>query len=138
MKKGILVLLACLVLLIGGCSNSDNGGTGDVNNGDALNNNEENLDVNTSPITLSEAIALYEAEGIEVDPEKQPSFLMIYAEDGVQFDIDETTVKIYEYASEEEYQEAVEKFGEVLAGWPKRGLVVIDTESEKALEIFQK
>ena len=92
------------------------------------NNNYDN-------ISMQDAISKFKESGINVNLEEKPYFSMIGAKDGEMFYLDNSPVKLYEFKDEKSYKQALKNFS-TLEQMPKKGLVVIDTNSSKALEIF--
>ena len=90
---------------------------------------------NTTKITIDDVISKFQEHGIEVILESKPFYTMVGAKDGEMFRIDNSIVKLYEYESEKDYRESLEDHS-ILEKMQHKGLVVIDTNSEKALEIF--
>jgi len=64
-------------------------------------------------------------------------YQMVGASDGVMFEIEGSVVKIYEFKSEEDYQEQKEKY-DLIKDMPVKGRFVLDTNNSKAIEIFNK
>lgn len=89
----------------------------------------------SSNITLENLIEAFENEGVEVDREEKPLFLMVEASDGVIFYMDEKKVAIYEYESPKALEDAKSN-NDLVKAWPSKGNFVIETSNEKALEIF--
>lgn len=89
-----------------------------------------------SDLTLQDFIEAYEAEGVTVNPEDKPMFSLIKAEDGIIFYLENTPVKIYEYASEKDIS-AGEEILPVMSKWKRNGKFVLETSNEKAIEIFK-
>lgn len=85
---------------------------------------------------LGDIIQVYADNDIEVDENDKPYFQMIGAKDGVIFYIDTSVVKIYEYESEKSLSEAQETYKDVVKDWPVNGKFLLETSSEKAIEIF--
>ena len=155
MKK-ILMLLAILLLAVGlvACNtDDDNAKNDDVNkeattppapnsdttpepNDNDLDNDNDNIGTDDNNITLENAIEHFKAEGIEVDEEK-PAYETISARNGAIFYIDDEPVKIYEFENEERFETAGETLAE-LRDMPRKGMLVLETENERAIEIFNK
>ena len=85
--------------------------------------------------TLSDIVKAYTDEGIEVDLNEKPFYDMIGAKDGVIFKVDNSSVKIYEYASISDLNKAV-KENEMMKDWPTKGKFVLESSKDKAIEIF--
>lgn len=89
-----------------------------------------------SSLTISDVISKFKTEGIQINlEENKPIFSMIGAKDGEMFYLDNDPVKLYIFESEKKYKEALSEYP-ILGNMPKKDLVVIDTNSSKALEIF--
>jgi hypothetical protein len=69
--------------------------------------------------------------------EDKPYFQMIGAYDGVMIEFDKDPVKIYQFASEKAYKEALEQYG-ILKDMPKNGLLVLDGSNETAIKLFNE
>lgn len=104
---------------------------GDIKNGG--NSSKDNSD----PRTMEEFVQKFKDNGYEVNLDEKPLYMMIGASDGVIFYIDNKVVKIYKYSSEESYNEAKNTYS-MLENWEKNGLFIIETNSEKAKEIFKE
>lgn len=100
-----------------------------------ISSNNTTTSNNSTKITIDDVISKFQEQGIEVILESKPFYTMVGAKDGEMFRIDNSIVKLYEYESEKDYREALEDYS-ILEKMPHKGLVVIDTNSEKALEIF--
>jgi|GEM_PF-1002827 len=116
MKK-LLLTIVLLLIVISGCSNEF-----------------ENTEVG---FTLRSAINAFENEGAEIDLSTKPMYELVNAKDGVLFYHDDELVKLYEFESEQAYEEGVEGLS-ILGTFPKRDLVVIETDSDRCIEIFEK
>jgi len=112
---GLGVLLA-IVLVFSGCSTSEQP---------------------KNSLTLDTFIKAYTDAGVKVDPNEKQMYQMAGAEDGVIFYMDNMPVKIYKYKSEKDLKDAVKK-DEMLKDWPSNGNFLLETNSEKAKEIFGK
>lgn len=88
-----------------------------------------------SELSLDDAIDAFLELGFEIDPNEKPFFQMIMASDGVMFYDDNLPVAIYEFADRDELLEGKEIF-ENLVGFHINGLLVIETLSEEAMNIF--
>lgn len=86
--------------------------------------------------TMSDIIKAYEDSGIEVDKENKPLFLLIDAVDGVMIELEDGKVKIYEYKSEKELEQAQKDYEEMMKDWPANGKFLLESYSEKGTEIF--
>ena len=85
---------------------------------------------------IDDVINIFKENGIEVNLEEtKPYYQMVGAKDGVMFYLDNSPVKLYEYSSEKSYKEALEQYG-IIENMPKKGLVILDTNSNKAIEVF--
>lgn len=85
--------------------------------------------------TLSDIMKAYTDEGIEVDLNEKPFYAMIGATDGVIFYVDNSPVKIYEYASVSDLNKAL-KENEMMKDWPTKGKFILESSEDKAIEIF--
>ena len=85
--------------------------------------------------TLRSALRLFEEQGIDTNPAERPLFETINARNGAIFYVDEELVRIYEFTNEEDFKKGVKDLT-ILRTFPKRELLVIETLSEKAIEIF--
>lgn len=93
------------------------------------------INSNYNNISMQDVISEFKAAGINVNLEEKPYFSMIGAKDGEMFYLDNSPVKLYEFKDKKSYKEALKNFS-TLKNMPQKGLVVIDTNSSKALEIF--
>lgn len=116
MKKTSIVLLVILLLAV-------------LLTLTACGNKKENS------IHIQDAIQKFKDAGYEVKLEDKPYYSMIGAEDGEMFYLDGAVVKLYEFKDENAYKKGTETFSQ-LKDFPKKGLVVLDTNSDKAKEIF--
>ena len=91
----------------------------------------------SSKFTLEKAIEQYEKYGVDVSEKQKPYYQMIGAKDGVMFYMGGDVVKIYEFASEADYQKGI-KILKAMKKYPKKDLVVLDTDSKGAKEVFKK
>jgi len=108
MKK---ILLVCVLLLVAvGCSSGDTR-------------------------SLDTFIKAYQDAGVEVDPEEKPIFTMVGAINGVIFYQDGSKVAIYEYESEKELEKA-KASNNLIKTWKSNGKFLLETDNEKAAEIF--
>jgi len=114
MKK-FLMLVMLLVVTLAGCSNETK---------------EQEVG-----FTLKSAVRAFENEGALIDLNKRPMYDLVNAKDGVIFYHDNELVKLYEFESEAAYEKGVEELS-ILGTFPKRELVVIETNSGKCIEIF--
>ena len=85
---------------------------------------------------MDDFIKAYTDSGVNVDPSKKQLYQMIGAEDGVYFYMDNEPVKVYKYKSEKELKDAV-KSNPILKDWPTNANFVLETNNEKAKEIFK-
>jgi ABC-type phosphate/phosphonate transport system permease subunit len=115
---GILVVIVVAVILAITLSNKDTANTS-----------------TTSTLTMNDVISKFEEQGITVTLESKPAFALIGAKDGVMFYIDNSPVKLYEFESENSYKTALETYS-ILEKMPKKGLVVLDTNSQTAIDTF--
>lgn len=70
--------------------------------------------------------------------ENKPFFQMIGAYDGTMMKVDNEPVKVYKFASEKAYKEALEQYG-ILKDMPKNGLLVLDCgDNEIAVKLFNE
>ena len=114
--KRQLILFMLLIIVISGCSN----GTKD----------------DTASFTLKSAITAFQNEGCTIDLNQKPLYEFVNAQDGVFFYLDDELVKLYEFESEEAYVQGIEDLS-IIETFPKRELVVIETNSPKAIDIFK-
>lgn len=52
------------------------------------------------------------------------------------FYLNDKVVKIYEYDSEKELEQAKKDFSDLMADWPTNGKFLLETSSEDAINIF--
>jgi hypothetical protein len=91
----------------------------------------------SSKFTLQKAIKEYQKYGVEVSEKQKPYYQMVGAKDGVMFYMGGYVVKLYEFASEADYQKGL-KILKAMKKYPKKDLVVLDTDSKGAKEVFNK
>ncbi len=89
----------------------------------------------TPDYSMDSFISAYEDAGATIDPERKPAYGMIGAVDGILFYNGSNPVKIYEYRTDEAYENALVNFP-ALAELNKKGNFVLDTNDERAKEIF--
>lgn len=87
---------------------------------------------------LDDFVKAYSENGIKVDINEKQAFAMIGAKDGFMFYENNTPVKIYEYETESDLNQAEEIFATIIKGdlFAKSGRFLIETKSDKAKEIF--
>lgn len=85
--------------------------------------------------TIQDFISVYTAEGIEVDAEEKPLFQLVTAGDGVIFHIEGDKVAIYEYEDAKALEKAKSEF-DMMKEWPVNGKFILESDNEKAIEIF--
>ncbi|WP_438497171.1 hypothetical protein [Paenibacillus sp. IHBB 3054] len=120
------LFIVCLMLVFASCSSSKEADNLSMDKFiEAFNNSGEDINHDVD-------------SGVEkgVDKEKKPMYEMIDAKDGVIFNIGNKTVKIYEYESNAKAKKAVEKYDSIMEDWPVKGNFVLETNNEKAEEIF--
>ena len=93
------------------------------------------INKNSNNISMQDVILKFKESGINVKLEEKPYFSMIGAKDGEMFYLDNSPVKLYEFKDKKSYKQALKNFS-TLENMPQKGLVVIDTNSSRALEIF--
>lgn len=99
-------------------------------------NSKKDNSTNEDKRTMEEFVKAYQDNGCNIDLNEKPFFTMIGASDGIIFYLDNSPVKIYKYNSESSYNEAKKNNG-LLENWERNGLFVLETNSEKAKEIFK-
>ncbi len=90
----------------------------------------------TKDLTMADFTQAYTAAGVTVDPEKKIEFATVYAKDGMLLYMDEKPVKIYEFASKQDFDKAKKEF-KFVADWQVKGLFALETANDKAKEIFK-
>lgn len=90
-----------------------------------------------SKLTLDDFVKAYTDQGIEINKEEKPVFSMIEAKDGVLFKVDGKKAAIYEYSSEKDLDEVIKNY-EQMKEWTKNGKFILESKSEKAIDIFNK
>lgn len=116
MKKFLLIFLGAALFVMTACANE----TKPLENG----------------FNLQSAIRAFQKEGIEIDFEKRPLYELVNARDGVIFYYDDEVVRLYEFENETTYQKGIDHLS-ILQIFPKRELVVIETHSQKAIDLFR-
>lgn len=92
--------------------------------------------VQNSKLTMTDVISKFEENGLEVKiNESKPYFQLIGAKDGTMLYVDNEIVKLYEYESEEDYKDALKNYS-ALENMPYKGLVILDTNYQKVIDIF--
>ena len=148
MKKAFMLLVVLLLTtgLVACDTNGDRAKNDDVDNrsvtpstpNDDTNpdDNERRNNSDDEGPTLENAIKKYKEKGIKAEKET-PSYEAIFAKNGVIFYIGDEPVKIYEFENEEMFEAG----SEALAGlrdMPRKGLLVLETANERAIEIFNE
>ncbi|OMF05271.1 hypothetical protein BK129_14895 [Paenibacillus amylolyticus] len=87
-------------------------------------------------LTMENLTKAYTDAGAELKEEK-PLFSMIEAKDGVMVYLNNSPVKLYEYASASEI-ESFKKENELIKDWPSRGKFLLETSKQEAIDIFNK
>ena len=87
-------------------------------------------------LKMADFIQAYTDAGVKVDTNEKQEFSVISATDGVIFYMNSNPVKIYEYASKKELDKAEKDF-DLMKDWPVSGLFVLETNEDKAKEIFK-
>ncbi|MDP4152300.1 MAG: hypothetical protein Q8865_02505 [Bacillota bacterium] len=90
---------------------------------------------NNDKRTMDDFIKAYQDAGITVDKSEKPFFSMIGAIDGVIFDINGSTVKIYQYKDIATYEKSKKDYN-MISSWPVNGVFVLESTNAKATEIF--
>lgn len=85
--------------------------------------------------TLEKAIKQYQNYGVDISTQQKPYYKLIGAKDGVMFYMGGDVVKLYEFNSEAAYQKGLKILKE-MKKYPKRDLVVLETNSKAAKEVF--
>lgn len=86
--------------------------------------------------TLNVALRAFHEAGADINEDKRPLYELVNARDGAIFYFENELVRIYEFEDEEAYEKGVKDLT-ILGTFPKRELLVIETQSEKAIEIFE-
>ncbi|MBY9078309.1 hypothetical protein KIH86_17635 [Paenibacillus sp. HN-1] len=128
MKKFIMCLIAVSMLAIAGCSSSGNEASDLTMDKiiQAFNNSGE--DVYTG-------IPSEKKEGVDIN--KKPQYAAIKAKDGIMFNLGLSSVKIYEYKSSDDLKKAMDKYGDIFEGDSIKGRFLLETNNERAKEIFK-
>lgn len=113
-KLRILAIIAVLSVVFAGCSSEKN---------------------ESSNITMDGIVQAFEDGGATKSDEK-PLYQLIGASEGVMLKLGNSTVKIYEYKSEKELNDARSKF-EIIKDMPSKGKFLLDTKNEEAIQIFE-
>lgn len=87
-------------------------------------------------LKMADFTQAYTDAGVKVDTNEKQAFSMVYAKDGVIFYMDNDPVKIYEYSSTKELDKAKKDFVFV-NDWLVNGLFALETDNDKAKEIFK-
>lgn len=86
--------------------------------------------------TLSVAMRAFYDEGADINEDQRPLYELVNARDGAIFYLENELVRIYEFEDESAYEKGVEELT-ILGTFPKRELLVIETQSQRAIEIFE-
>lgn len=86
--------------------------------------------------TLDDFIKAYTDQGIEVDKEEKPYFQLVGANDAVIFYLDNSPVKIYQYASEKDLSQAKKDY-EIIKDFVSNGRFLLETSNEDVQKIFE-
>lgn len=125
----LITIVMCLCLT--GCGKKESSKSADSSN------TTQTLSTTVkTELTIRDVLAEFENQGITVTLESKPYYTLIEANDGEMFYLDNDVVKLYEYKSIEDYNNAFEKYLS-LQNMPHKGLVVLDTNSQTALNIFE-
>ncbi|WP_438491018.1 hypothetical protein [Paenibacillus sp. IHBB 3054] len=120
------LFIVCLVLVFAGCSSSKEEDNLTMDKFiEAFNNSGEDISSGTSSDDKK-----------IVDEENKPIVEMIEANDGVIFYLEGNPVKIYEYESIDKLKKAKKKYSLPAEGDIIRERFLLETNSEKAKEIF--
>lgn len=87
-------------------------------------------------LTMDSFIKAFTDAGVAVDPKEKQMYQLVQAVDGVIFYMENHPVKIYEYKTEKDLKNAV-KDVDMLTSWPVNGRFLLETNFEKAKEIFK-
>nr|WP_294486567.1 hypothetical protein [uncultured Anaerosporobacter sp.] len=112
MKKRIILLMLVLITTLVGCGKTEK----------------------ADSRTLDDFVNAFEDEGYEFEIDK-PIYSLINAEDGVIFYIGNSAVKIYQYKSGKELENAKKEI-DLISEWLQNGKFLLETNSEEAKEIF--
>lgn len=86
--------------------------------------------------TLNTAVRAFYDAGADINEDQRPLYELVNARDGAIFYFENDLVRIYEFENEEAYEKGVKELT-ILGTFPKRELLVIETKSEAAIEIFE-
>jgi len=127
-KIAVCFITVFFLVLSVGCNSNTGGGsstdTGATTGAEA-----------TDERSLSDFNQAYVDAGYTLEEQDQPAFDLIGAIDGTMFYVDNKVVKIYEYSSEKDLEDARKEF-DIIADWPSNGRFLLETSNEKASEIF--
>ncbi len=121
MKRKIAICLITVIMLVlcVGCNSNTGGASTET----------------TDERSLSDFNQAYVDAGYTLDRQSQPAFDLIGAIDGTMFYIDNKVVKIYEYASDKDLEDACKEY-DIIADSPSNGKFLLETSNEKATEVF--
>lgn len=129
----LLIVLSVLLLLLTACSNNDVSSPSEQPQSSSIESANEN-----KKLTISDVITYFEQNNIEVNLEEtKPYFTLVGAVDGEMFYLGEDPVKLYIFSDEKSYNQALKDYP-ILENMPKKDLIVIDTKSPQALDLFNK
>ncbi|MCL1949115.1 MAG: hypothetical protein FWF59_05240 [Turicibacter sp.] len=86
--------------------------------------------------TLNVALRAFHEAGADINLDKRPLYELVNARDGAIFYFENDLVRIYEFENEAAYEKGVKELT-ILGTFPKRELLVIETLSDTAIEIFE-
>ena len=87
-------------------------------------------------LKMSDFQQAFKASGVNVSTNLKPDYALIGAKDGIMFYMNNSPVKIYEFASKDALNTAEKNHSKIMSGWPINGLFVLETNEAKAKEIF--
>jgi len=103
---------------------------------DSLSAYSDSINTELYKQSLDDLTHIFIENGAILEDEK-PFYSMIDAQDGIMLYLDDKPVKLFLYKSEAQYDAAFEKYS-VLKKMPRKGLIVLDSSYEKAIEIFNE
>jgi len=135
----LFIILIIITTSLSACASKESSKIEDnsITNESSMRKESNKTKERSSSMTMDDVLNTFRDNGITVELKDKPLYQMVGASDGVMFEIEGSVVKIYEFKSEEDYQEQKEKY-DLIKDMPVKGRFVLDTNNSKAIEIFNK
>jgi len=135
----LFIILIIITTSLSACASKESSKIEDnsITNESSMRKESNKTKERSSSMTMDDVLNTFRDNGITVELKDKLLYQMVGASDGVMFEIEGSVVKIYEFKSEEDYQEQKEKY-DLIKDMPVKGRFVLDTNNSKAIEIFNK